>query len=157
MKTVAVVSLIATMMCSIALAQDLKVESKTGAAKVEKKPANMWHGYIVDAMCAKGMAKNSETAMKKAMNHTRDCALHEECASSGFGIFMDGKYVKFDASGDKMAKEMLVKSKTEKNIMVEVQGEMKGDVLAVASISEHQMDKSMDTKKMMKSEPKKND
>ncbi|GEM_PF-2055807 len=155
MKKLTAVCLVAMLVSGIAVAQDMKAESKAGAAKVEKKALNMWHGYIVDAMCAKGMAKNSETAMKKAMNHTRDCALEEACAESGFGIFMEGKYVKFDESGDKMAKEMLAKTKTEKSIMVEVKGEMKGDVLAVASISEHQMDKSMDAKKMMKSEPKK--
>lgn len=118
---------------------------KEAAVKVEK--ANMWHGYVVDAMCAKGMAKKGgDAAMKAAANHTRECALNEECAASGFGIFTDGKYVKFDEAGDKQALDMLQHTKTEKNIMVMVNGEMKDDKLAVTSLMEHAMDKSMDSK-----------
>ena len=116
MKKLIALCIVAMFAFGITVAQDMKVESKTGAAKVEKKAANMWHGYIVDAMCAKGMAKKPEAAMQKAMNHTRDCALEEACAESGFGIFVETKYVKFDAAGDKMAKEMLEKTKTEKAI-----------------------------------------
>ncbi len=104
------------------------------ANKEEAKPMTI-NGYVVDAMCAKGMA-GKETTMKKAMSHTRACALEEECASSGFGVFSEGKWYKFDESGDKQAQKLIENSSTERGIMVEVSGTMKGQTLAVASIKE---------------------
>jgi len=109
------------------LAQDDKA-----AGKVEVK------GYIVDAMCAKGMAKKDKP-MEAAAKHTKECALEEGCAASGFGVFSDGKWYKFDEKGDALALELIKSSKTEKGMMVEVEGEMKGDVLAVAEIEEEPM------------------
>lgn len=97
------------------------------------------HGYVVDAMCAKGMAKK-DNPMDAAAKHTKACALEEGCAASGYGVFSEGKWYKFDAAGDKMAKELIEKTKTEKGIMVEVKGEMKGETLAVSSIIEHKME-----------------
>lgn len=158
MKNLMLLLVAAVLVSSTLFAQEklgTPAKVKDAAVKVEK--ANMWHGYVVDAMCAKGMTKKGpESAMKSAASHTRECALNEECAASGFGIFTDGKYVKFDEAGDKQALEMLNNTKTEKAIMVMVTGKMEGEKLAVTSISEHAMDKSMDAKmdkKMMEKKP----
>jgi hypothetical protein len=113
---------------SLGLAQD---------AKKEMKPS--MHGYIVDAMCAKGMAKK-DAPMEAAAKHSKECALEEGCASSGYGLFSEGKWYKFDEAGDKMTKELIESSKTEKGIMADVTGEMKGDKLAVTSIKEAKME-----------------
>ena len=124
----------------------------------DAKPAPLegkWHGYIVDAMCAKGMVKKSDP-MERAAKHTKECALMEDCAASGFGLFHDGMYYKFDEAGDKMAKAAIEKSKREKGLMFDVSGSMEGDRITVASISEMKMDKmemgkkAGDVKKEMK-------
>ncbi len=94
-------------------------------------------GYIVDAACASDMIGKSN-AMNLAAAHTKECALRESCAPSGYGIFEKGKWYKFDHAGDAMAKEFLAKTKLEKNIMIDVKGELLGDTLTVASIKEHQ-------------------
>lgn len=116
------------------------------------------HGYLVDAMCAKGMMKHPETTMKKAAAHTKDCALEEECASSGYGLISDGKWVKFDEKGDKEAKAWIESTKLAKGLMVEVSGKMSGDLFALASIHEHAMKsdaKEGDTKMQKSTEMKK--
>jgi len=104
------------------------------------------HGYVVDAMCAKGMAKK-DNPMDAAAKHTKECALEEGCASSGYGLFSEAKWYKFDEVGDKAAKGLIEGSKTEKGMMIEVTGELKGDKLAVASITEYKMEEKKMEKK----------
>jgi hypothetical protein len=143
------------------LAQDARVEKKDEMKKEATKAEVMkemkgeakWHGYIVDAMCANNMLKKGN-AMEKAAKHTKECALEEACAASGFGVFSDGKYYKFDEKGDKLAKEMIEKSATEKGLMADVFGSMKDDKIMVASLAEMKMEhkemgkKAGDAKKM---------
>ncbi|MER3524371.1 MAG: hypothetical protein C4326_09960 [Ignavibacteria bacterium] len=124
------------LVASVVGAQEKKAE---GAKAEPKAKATMLHGYIVDQMCAKNMAKKSNP-MELAAKHTKECALEEACAASGYGIFYgDGKWVKFDEKGDKLAKEMFEKSKKEKDFMADVSGELKGDKFVVASLVESKM------------------
>ncbi len=96
-------------------------------------------GYVVDAMCAQGIVKKGNT-MERAAAHTKECALQDNCASSGYGVFSDGKYVKFDSHGDEMAQDLVQKTEKDKGIAVEVTGKMEGDKLAVASMKETTLD-----------------
>lgn len=129
---VAVLMLVA----SVVVAQEKKAE---GAKAEPKAKATMLHGYIVDQMCAKNMAKKSNP-MTLAAKHTKECALEEACAASGYGIFYgEGKWIKFDEKGDKLAKEMFEKSKKEKDFMADVTGEMKDEMFAVTSLVESKM------------------
>ncbi len=106
------------------------------AADTKKAKETVLQGYVVDQMCAKSMAKKSNP-MNRAAKHTKECALEEACAASGYGLFYgDGKWVKFDEKGDKLALEMFEKSKKGNDFKAEVTGEMKGDVLVVASLKE---------------------
>lgn len=88
-------------------------------------------GYLVDQMCGTEM---KDTA--KAAGHTKECSLMDHCASSGFGVFADGKYVKFDAEGSKKAKALVEKSNKEKGITVIAEGSQNGDILTVTSLKE---------------------
>jgi hypothetical protein len=95
--------------------------------------------------------------MERAAKHTKECALEEGCAASGFGLFYDGKYYKFDEAGDKMAKAAIEKSTLEKGLMFDVTGKMEDEKIMVASLTEMKMDKmemgkKMDSKKMEKKE-----
>jgi hypothetical protein len=98
-------------------------------------------GYVVDYMCARGMAGKANT-MKLAANHTKACALHDGCAASEFGVFSDGKWYKFDKDGDVKALALVRNSSTEKGITVEVKGTMSGQTLIVGSIQEAREEQS---------------
>ena len=88
-------------------------------------------GHLVDQMCG-GDLKDAA----KAADHSKECALMDHCAASGFGIFANGKYVKFDAEGSKMAKALVEKTKKEKDITIVAEGTLDGDTLTVASLKE---------------------
>lgn len=128
--------------------------------KKEIAKGEMMKGYLVDKMCGSGFAKkDKETAMSKAMKHTVSCTLEESCMESGYGLLMDGKYVKFDEAGDKMALDYLKKTKVKENILVEVSGTQEGETIKVKSISEakaEMMEKKMEKKNETKQEMKKN-
>lgn len=93
------------------------------------------NGYVVDQMCAGGMAKKAN-AMEKAAAHTRDCSLEESCSAEGYGIFSDGKYYRFDEKGSATAKSLIEKSKREKGLYFEASGVLSNGTLTVASLKE---------------------
>jgi len=88
-------------------------------------------GHLIDQMCGGGVKDAA-----KAAEHTKECALMDHCASSGFGIFANGKYIKFDVEGSKKAKALVEKTKKDKDIVVVAEGTLSGDTLAVASLKE---------------------
>ena len=90
-------------------------------------------GYVVDQMCAKSLAKK-ENVMEKAAAHTKKCALEEGCTDSGYGLFSDGKYYKFDEKGSAKAKELIEGSKREKELMFEASGSVDGDMFTVKTL-----------------------
>jgi hypothetical protein len=92
-------------------------------------------GYLVDADCAKTMV-TKDNPMEKAAAHTRECALMEGCAASGYGIVTEGKFLKFDVKGSRRAKELIEKSSRKDHLYSEVRGVKKGDGVTVTSIKE---------------------
>ena len=92
-------------------------------------------GYVVDALCGAAMA-GKPSAMARAARHTRRCALDENCAAAGYGIISDGKWVKFDAKGDALAKAAITASKRERGHYFEVKGSMSGDLFSAVSLKE---------------------
>lgn len=88
-------------------------------------------GYLLDQMCGTDV---KDTA--KAAEHTKECALMDHCVAAGYGIFAEGKFIKFDVLGNKKAKAFLESSKKEKGILVIAEGTLNGDVLTVSAIKE---------------------
>ncbi len=85
--------------------------------------AESWTGTLVDVMC-KG---------KDLAGHTSKCAI--ACAKSGYGIVLsDGKFVKFDETGNSKALAALQATGKEKDLKVKVTGALDGDTVAVQSI-----------------------
>ncbi len=93
------------------------------------------NGYLIDAMCGKKMA-TKDKPMEKAAAHTKDCAMNDACAASGFGVLSDGKYYKFDADGSEKAKQLLEQSSREDNLFVQVTGTVQDSTMTVSSITE---------------------
>ncbi|HTR81573.1 MAG TPA: hypothetical protein VMM58_08075 [Bacteroidota bacterium] len=109
----------------VSVAQDKKMKSGTHSMT----------GYLVDKMCATGMAKkDSAEAMAKAEKHTKSCALEDECQASGYGLMSEGKWYKFDDKGDKLALEWLNKTTEKNHLLVEVTGTHDGDIFKVKSL-----------------------
>lgn len=92
-------------------------------------------GYIVDQMCASKMATKANV-MDKAAGHSKECALEEDCAGSGFGVFSEGKYYKFDEKGSAQAKALIEKSKRTKQLYFEVTGKLADGSIQVVSLKE---------------------
>lgn len=138
-------TLIATLMLALCITylgfaqQETSKPKKSGATKVEAAALTL-RGYVVDAMCAERMA-GKETTMKKAAGHSKDCALEEECAAAGFGLFSDGKWYKFDPTGDALAKKAIEESSRKKGLAYEVTGTMADGKLAVATLKETDLGK----------------
>jgi hypothetical protein len=87
--------------------------------------ADTWNGTIVDVMC-RG---------KDLASHTSKCATMPNCAKSGFGVVLaDGKFLKFDETGNAMAlKRLKASSAKEKDLKAKVTGSLDGDVIKVES------------------------
>ena len=85
--------------------------------------AESWSGTVVDVMC-KG---------KDLAGHTRQCALN--CAKGGFGLVLaDGKFVKFNETGNAKTLAVLKASSKEKDIKAKVTGKLDGDVIQVEMV-----------------------
>lgn len=92
-------------------------------------------GYVVDQHCAGSLASKAN-AMEKAAGHSKDCALMESCAASGYGIFSGGKYYKFDAKGSEKAKALVEKSKLSNGLYFTAVGKLANGTLTLASLTE---------------------
>ena len=85
--------------------------------------AETWTGTVVDVMC-KG---------KDLAGHTRQCAL--SCAKGGFGLVLsDGKFVKFNESGNAKTLAILKSATKDKDLKAKVSGTLDGDVIKVQSL-----------------------
>ena len=91
--------------------------------------AEVWkNASLLDSMCA---AK--EKVAKDPDSHPTSCAL--QCAKSGYGIMADGKFLKFDEKGNEQVSTALKATKKTDHLRVTVDGERKGDSIAVKSVS----------------------
>ena len=82
---------------------------------------------LMDAGCS---AKKE--AMSNPDAHTRSCMM--QCAKNGYGVVVDGKFVKFDDKGNELAKAALKNSSRKDHLRATVDGEMKDGVLHVSSL-----------------------
>jgi hypothetical protein len=86
--------------------------------------AETWNGTLTDVMCK----------AKDIANHTKSCALG--CSKTGFGVVLsDGKFVKFDESGNAKALAALKATSKEKDLKVKVSGKLDGDVIQVSELN----------------------
>jgi hypothetical protein len=92
--------------------------------------AETWMGAsLMDSACAsKAETKASPDA------HTTKCAV--QCQKSGYGIITkDGTFLKFDAAGNTKVEAALKSTKKTDHLRVDVDGELKGNEIAVKTVS----------------------
>ena len=91
--------------------------------------AGEWHGYLMDSACAAKMKD-------KAASHKTKCAVG--CSKGGYGIVTsDGKFVKFDETGNAKALEALKATSKDQELTAKVTGTMDGDMIKVESVMIH--------------------
>ncbi len=90
--------------------------------------AQTWENVtLMDAMCSTKAKANPDA-------HPRSCAL--QCSKAGYGILTgDGNFLKFDSAGNAKALELLKASDKADHLRVKVSGELRGDQLAVQTLS----------------------
>lgn len=94
-------------------------------------------GYVVDVMCfAEHVSAAPEAATKAAAEHTKECALMEDCVKSGYGIYVDGKWYPFDAKGNGLAKTLFEKTSKKDHIKMIVEGMKHDGKILVEKITE---------------------
>src|SRR5215471_7155145 len=94
-------------------------------------------GYVVDVVCFSDHAKdNPEAATKVAAEHTKECALMEDCVKSGYGIYADGKWYPFDAKGNELAKAVFEKTRKKDHVKMTVEGMNHEGKILVEKITE---------------------
>jgi hypothetical protein len=88
-------------------------------------------GYLVDLQCA----AEEKYSPSFAATHKKACMQMDDCAASGYGVLTaDKKLVKFDKAGNERAKKFIADLKKERDIRVNVIGNVKGDTIAVSKI-----------------------
>jgi hypothetical protein len=75
-------------------------------------------GLLIDTTCGKRLADSPE----EAAAHTVSCSLKEECAKTGYGVIVDGRFFKFDKMGNKLATLILKTTKKKAGVRVKVDG-----------------------------------
>ena len=85
--------------------------------------AETFNGTVVDVMCK----------TKDLASHTRSCSI--ACAKGGYGLVMaDGKFLKFNESGNAKTLSLLKTATKEKDLKAKVTGTLDGDVIQVQSL-----------------------
>lgn len=88
-------------------------------------------GYLVDLSCASEEGSKAGFGAK----HSKDCLQMPDCAKSGYGVLTsDKKVIKFDQAGNDQAKKFIADMKKDKDIRVNVTGDVKGDSMTVSKI-----------------------
>ena len=89
-------------------------------------------GILVDKMCSAAVVQKGFEAAKM---HTKDCALMPNCAAGGYGVVTaDGRFLKFDPSGDKQASAALEATAKKENLTVTVEGEISDNMITVENL-----------------------
>jgi hypothetical protein len=99
-------------------------------------------GILADVACWTAGTAGDGTDMKaNPEKHTVACLKMPGCEASGYGVIMknaegQNEFLKFDAAGNKMAIDLLKKTKKTDNMTVKVMGVKEQDMLKVESIVE---------------------
>lgn len=97
------------------------------AAPMAAQAASWEKASLIDQMCKAKFESHAD-------DHPTSCLL--KCAGSGYGIITaDGKWLKLDKAGNDKAVAALKATSRKDHIRVDVSGDLKGDTIAVTSLS----------------------
>lgn len=88
-------------------------------------------GYLVDLACAAEDGQKAGFGLK----HTKGCLQMPDCEKSGYGVLTDDKKViRFDSASNAQARKFIADMQKNKDIRVNVTGNVNGDTIAVSKI-----------------------
>lgn len=130
MKTISRLLLVPGVLCSLAAiapAAETKADIK---------------GVLMDNMCSgkadlriSGATGTLVGGRIVAEAHTKECLLMPQCEKSGYGVYTsDNKFLKFDEAGNRKALAAIKASTRLDDFEVEVTGEVKDDMIRVATL-----------------------
>ena len=93
-----------------------------GAPALAGDPAEARIGYVIPSACSTpGRIGASE---RHAKNHTTECALRESCEASGYGLWTEGRFLRFDTKGHEQALAYLKSTDRDDDNLVSVTGNL---------------------------------
>lgn len=104
--------------------------------------AASYEGYLADVLCAtRGTALDGADMVKHPEKHSVGCLKEPQCVASGYGLLTKGKddtytFHKFDENGNKLALQLIKKTKKKDSLAVKVSGQLKEGVINVETIVE---------------------
>jgi hypothetical protein len=104
----------------------------------EQSKAVKVKGYLIDNMCA-GEPGEDKDYEAEAKGHAISCALMPHCAKTGFAVAEGKKLYPLDAAGNKLAENALKSTKapkSQKGLLVEVEGTLDGSTLRATKLTE---------------------
>jgi hypothetical protein len=125
-------ALLIALATSCVLAISMAASSRVASAADESQ-ANVT-GVLIDQACGAKMMKK-DNPEKAAAGHPKSCATKESCEKSGYAVISGKRMLKFDDSGNKLAKDFLAKTDKEKDLRVTVHGTESGDEIHVTSVT----------------------
>lgn len=91
-------------------------------------------GVIADWNCTQDMAHNGRA---KVLKQNRGCSLIKDYHRGAYGLItVDHKYYRLDDNGNKLARQLLADTPDKDNLKVIVSGDIDGDTIKVANMSE---------------------
>ena len=104
------------------------------AIGLSQQDTTSWKGYLADQMCA--FRWRGALAEKYAERHATSCNFDKECMASGYGIMVDGTFIKLTEASNPKAIAALQATKTKKGVFVEVTGTMVDGKIEAARVDE---------------------
>ena len=89
-------------------------------------------GVLIDASCGSRLAGSPD----HVKSHQVACSLKGECASTGYGVIISGKFYKFDEMGDKLAAVILKATDRQSNVRVRVDAHFDREVISPAILEQ---------------------
>ena len=84
-------------------------------------------GYVMPVACKDRKAGGGK-------DHTTVCALEPDCVETGFGLWTEEAFTKFDTQGNELALKYFRSTHREDQHKVRVIGDLAGDILQVKEI-----------------------
>lgn len=92
-------------------------------------------GFLVDRQCADSVRHDADP-VAFIKHHTKDCALMPNCRARGYCLYAGGKWLNLDARGNKLAIELIQKSKRKRGFFVEMTGRKEERQFVVQAMTE---------------------
>ncbi len=93
-----------------------------------------WEGYLADQMCA--YRWRGDLADSYAKRHAKSCNFDEDCMASGYGIMVNGTFIKLTPDSKDRAVEYLESTPKRNDIYVRVTGMLEGKEIRAERIED---------------------